>query len=136
MRVSRASVNGLVLAGINIGAIFMAFAAYQLLRPANQLLVQGTIAAVLCIFAFPFWSWLTRRILSLNLAWQGSKELGLIYLTALVWSPLIFIPLHYVTQGYLTSLGNLAAIWAFQIPVNLLALLAARWTMRQYHHSV
>lgn len=38
---------------------------------------------------------------------------------------LIFVPLHYVSQGYLTSIGNILGIWFFQVPVNLLAILAA-----------
>ena len=31
----------------------------------------------------------------------------------------------FVTQGYLTSFGNILSIWLFQLPFNLLALMVA-----------
>jgi hypothetical protein len=44
------------------------------------------------------------------------------YLTAFVWFFVIFVPLHYLTQGHLTRIENIQAGWFFQAVVNMLAL--------------
>ncbi len=53
------------------------------------------------------------------------------YLLAFLWGPIVFTPLHYLGRGYLTSFANLTGLWLFQLPTNLLVLiaawLAARW---------
>lgn len=45
---------------------------------------------------------------------------------ALLCAPVVFIPMHYVTQGYLTAASNIVAIWIFQAPVNIVAAIVAR----------
>ena len=55
----------------------------------------------------------------------GKQEFIYIYFAALIWAPVIYIPLHYVTQGYLTSFSNIIALWIFQLPVNLISIIAA-----------
>jgi len=52
----------------------------------------------------------------------GSTELGVCLALSILWAPLVFVPLHYFTQGYVTSVGNLVALVLYQLPVNLLAL--------------
>lgn len=95
----------------------------SLLKPVNQVAVQVPVAAMVSIIGFVSWRFFTRR-LSL-FAWLSGGELAWVYLAALLWTPLIFVPLHYVSQGYLTSIGNILGIWLFQVPVNILAILAA-----------
>lgn len=125
MRILSICVHSLVLAIINIVAILIGFGAYHLLRPVNQIAVQVPIAAMICIIAFVSWSFFTQRLPFQAFARPSGGELVWVYLAALLWSPIIFVPFHYVSQGYLTSIGNILGIWLFQVPVNVLAILAA-----------
>jgi len=52
-------------------------------------------------------------------------ELGACFVVSLLWAPLVFVPLHYFTQGYLTSIGNLLTLAVYQFPVNAIALYGA-----------
>jgi hypothetical protein len=52
-------------------------------------------------------------------------EFAWAYSSSLLWNPVIFVPFHFLTQGYLTSVGNLVALLLFQLPVNLLAIISA-----------
>lgn len=125
MKTIRLGLHSLVLALTNIGFIIVGFGIYYSLRPVNQIAVQAPTAAVLCIIGFLFWSVTVRRLPVKDFSLRGTGELAWTYLLALLWSPVIVVPLHYVTQGYLTSWGNIIGVWLFQIPTNLLALLAA-----------
>ena len=126
MRSIRVGLHSFVLviadvAGIAGGALV----AFRILGAPNQVWLQLPIAVVLTVGCF--WLWL----LSLRvLRWKGlqpasPKELGACLLVSLFWAPLVFVPLHYFTQGYLTSIGNLVALALYQLPVNALALFAA-----------
>lgn len=125
IRILRICLYGLVLAITNITGILVGFGAYHLLRPINQLAVQVPVAATVCIIGFVSWDAFAQRIVFRRLARPAGSELTWLYLAALLWGPLIFVPFHYVSQGYLTSFGNILAIWLFQIPINFLAILAA-----------
>jgi hypothetical protein len=39
--------------------------------------------------------------------------------------------LHYLTQGYLSTIDNILAIFYFQVPANFIALLTATWLVKQ-----
>ena len=117
--------HSLVLAVVDIGFIIVAYSIYYILKPINQIAVQAPVAAILCIFGFAAWSLVIRRFFK-SLALQETSEFAWTYVGSLLWIPMIFVPLHYITQGYLTSFGNILGIWLFQLPVNLLAILAAR----------
>ena len=52
------------------------------------------------------------------------------YLMAFFAFGLLFVPLHYVTQGYLTGVENILVSWAFMAPVNAAALWAAGRLLR------
>lgn len=125
MRILSISVHSLVLAITNIVAILIGFGVYHLLKPVNQVAVQVPVAAMVSIIGFVSWRFFTRRLSFKGFAQPSSGELAWVYLAALLWTPLIFVPLHYVSQGYLTSMGNILGIWLFQVPVNILAILAA-----------
>jgi len=47
--------------------------------------------------------------------------------------PAVFVPAHFITQGYLTSFGNIVAVWCFQAPVNAAILLVAWWIAQARH---
>lgn len=107
MRILSICVDSLVLAITNIVAILVGFGAYHLLKPVNQVAVQVPVAAMVCIIGFVSWRFFTRRLPFKGFAQPGSGELAWVYLAALLWSPILFVPLHYVSQGYLTSIGNI-----------------------------
>jgi hypothetical protein len=122
---SRVCLHSLVLTGVNLGCIIAGFGVYYLLRPVNQIAVQAPLAAGLTIVVFATWSLLVRWLPVGGLSLHGRAEWFWTYLLALLWTPLIFVPLHFVTQGYLTSFSNIIATWLFQLPTNALALLIA-----------
>jgi len=128
MKTLRVFLHGFVLTLINIGSILVGFGIYHLLKPVSQIAVQAPSAAILCIIAFLLWGLLVRRLSAGNLSLRGRGEFARTFLLALLWSPTIFIPLHYIGRGYLTSFGNIRAMWLFQIPTNFLALgVVKRW---------
>jgi hypothetical protein len=131
IRILSACGHSLVLAMTNIVAILVGFGVYNLLKPVNQIAVQVPFATMVCIIGFVSWCFLTRRLPFKEFAQPDGGELAWVYLAALLWSPILFVPLHYVSQGYLTSLGNILGLWLFQIPVNALAILAA-YNRRRY----
>ena len=123
MKTVRVGLHSLVLviadlAGIAAGAL----AAFRILGVPNQVWLQLPIAVVLSVGCFCAW------VLSLRiLRWKvlqpaGPKELRASLAASLLWAPVVFVPLHYFTQGYLTSIGNLVALALYQLPVNALAL--------------
>ncbi|MFC1739281.1 hypothetical protein ACFL1G_09570 [Planctomycetota bacterium] len=118
MKTLRICLNAFVLTAANLGSIIAGFILYNLLKPANQIAVQGSVAAILSITAFLLWSWLILHLQFRKLILQEPIEFFWAYVASLFWFPTIFIPVHYVTQGYLTSIGNIIAVLLFQIPVN------------------
>ena len=123
MKTVRVGLHSLVLAIADIAGIAAgALAAFRILGVPNQVWLQLPIAAVLSVGCFCAWV-LSLRILGWKvLQLAGPKELGASLAVSLLWAPLVFVPLHYFTQGYLTSIGNLVALALYQLPVNALAL--------------
>jgi hypothetical protein len=131
MKTIRVALHSLVLviadiAGIGGGAM----AAFRILGVPNQVWLQVPIAVVLSLGCF--WAWIfSLRVLRLRaLLPVGAKELVACFAASILWAPLVFVPLHYFTQGYLTSIGNLFALPVYQVPVNALALYGASLLQR------
>ena len=131
MKLLRILLHSLALTAANFGSIILGFAIYYSLRQVNQIAVQAPIAAILSIIAFVVWSLFVHRLPFKRLYLRGTKELIWVYFVSLLWNPIIFIPLHYVTKGYLTSRSNILALWLFQLPVNLAAVLLANKLSRE-----
>jgi hypothetical protein len=117
--------HGFALAMINIAAILFGFAVYSVVRPVNQLSIQIPVAVLASIMASLAWGWVSSLIEEGRFSLAAAQPVW-VFLAALIWLPLIFVPLHLVTQGYLTSFGNIWVSWVFQMPVNALALLLIR----------
>ena len=122
--------HGVVLAAASLAAIVAGFAAWSLVRGVDQLLVQLPVAVVLTLAAFPAWLLAARHLLGTQSPPRSTRELALVLVVALLAGPLLLVPLHYVTQGYLTSPGNLLALLAFQGPVDLAAVALAPTLVR------
>lgn len=125
MKFLRPVIHGLALAAINVGASLVGFAAYKVLGVGHQLLVQIAVAVLVTVVAFALWYYLTLRISSGRIGLGNVGAYVGTYALAFAWFPVIFVPLHYVTQGYLTSFANIYNMWLFQAPTNALALAAA-----------
>ena len=113
---------GIALAGINLAAIMMAYGIYYYVRPANQVFFQGSVATVLSIVAFFTGCVLIQSLKHFDLLFQKGHEFLTVLVTAFLFVPIVFIPLHYFPQRYLTSFGNIAAIWEFQLPTNIISV--------------
>ena len=125
MRPGPAILHGFALSAVTIVAIAVGFAVYNLVGLRDQIAVQVLTAGTVCVVAFAVWGFVVHRLSRGRLSLADLKELGLAYAAALLWTPVLFVPVHYVTQGYLTSFGNILATWLFQVPFNLLALMVA-----------
>ena len=106
------------IAGIGGGAVV----AYKALGVSNQVWLQLPCAIVLSLVLFAAWVFLLQFLGFRRLQFVGERELVACLAASLLWAPLVFVPLHYFTQGYLTSMGNLVALAGYQLPVNSLAL--------------
>jgi hypothetical protein len=127
--VVRVALHSLALAGINLAGILAAYGVYYYaFRPGNQILIQAPLAAAFSIAAFVGWVWLLgrQRWVWARAAWRGLSEAALTWVLAFAWIAVLFVPLHFATQGYLTAASNVLAIWAFQAPVNA-ATVALAW---------
>lgn len=115
-------INSLVLTLVNLGSILLGFATYYLSGSDNQIAIQVVSACVFSILLFMLWHYLSFRFLK-KVIIDDKVNLILVYFLSLVWTPIIFIPLHYITQEYLTSWDNINGIWMFQVPTNALLLM-------------
>jgi hypothetical protein len=127
MKIVRILTQGFILTFINIAAILVAFAIYKVVDniiSVNQRALQTPVAMVLSVAAFVAWIFIANRFFS-RLYLRGSGEHLAVFFGALLWNPVLFTILHYITRGYLTSFANILLLWVFQIPVNLVAVLIA-----------
>ena len=108
------------LAGIGIGG----GVAYHITGKPNQVWLQLPLAVVLSAVFFCAWILLLRAA-GLKRLQPLPAQLGPCLVCSLLLAPLIFVPLHYFTQGYLTSIGNLLALAFYQLPVNVVAFSAS-----------
>ncbi|MBN2564789.1 MAG: hypothetical protein JXB46_03680 [Candidatus Eisenbacteria bacterium] len=131
LRVGRALLHGFLLAVVSIGSILVGYAVYVASGLRDQIAIQVLVAGALCAAAFAVLGWVLHRASSGRLSLVSLRELGAAYASAFLWSAVIFVPLHYITQGYLTALGNVLGIWLFQLPFNLLSLLIANGRLLQ-----
>lgn len=124
MGTSGAWIHGLALALVNLASVVAGFVAFRASGSGRQMAVQIPVALAVSVIAFVIWVWLTRRY---SFGWRRQdwrSRLGVFGL-AMLWAALIYAPLHLLTQGYVTALSNVVALWAFQVPANCAALAAA-----------
>jgi hypothetical protein len=124
------ALHGLLLTLINIFAILGGFAVYKLSQAGDQLIIQLPAALFLTLIVFPLGEKMAGILPFHSLQLTGKRPYLKVYFLALIWTPLVFIPLHYLTQGYLTSFGNILAIWQFQLIVNLVVIILTLWILK------
>ncbi len=132
MKIFRVLLHGFVLFFTNFTGVFVGFVVYNFLKPINQIVIQLPVAALLSILLFLIWNWLLYIFSFKKMHLQNSSEFILAFICSLIWNPIIFVPLHYCTQGYVTDVGNVVALWIFQVPVNILAIMIAMKTTQKF----
>jgi len=130
MTVFRVAAHSFVLMAANFVGIIVGFMVYCALRPVDQIGVQLPIAILFSVLLFVAWVLLLRNLPFPQLCMQTNPEFVWTFVVSLLWLPVVFVPVHYVTQGYLTSAGNIISGLMFQIPVNAIACLVA-WKITQ-----
>jgi hypothetical protein len=118
----RRVIHAAALGFANLAALLAGFAAYRLLGAADQIAVQAPVAAVSTVAIFAAWLGVSTRVAPGALGVAGARDGVWIYGLAPAWAAAAFVPVHFITQGYLTSFGNVAALWAFQLAVNAAAV--------------
>ena len=116
--------SGLVLAGINLGAILIAFAVWKMSGLHGlQIWVQAPLAAIFTVLGWAIWQRIILRNFKPDAPANTLKDQLTILVAASLFAALIFYGLHYASQGYLAKFSNVLAIWLFQLPTNLCTLL-------------
>jgi hypothetical protein len=123
--VARLAAHGFVLAVLGIGGVLVGFAVYKAGGFANQLLVQIPVAAAGVLGGFLGWYWYTSRAYPERLAFASWLEVCFAPDAAAAFGVVLFIPLHYLGRGYLTSFGNVIWFLVFLIPAATAATAAA-----------
>ncbi len=110
--------HAFVLGILNLCAVAIGFFLWKLLG-GPQRNVQSFLSAVITFSVF--WLWLKFAMSrGIPMAQGNGEALGFWLLSALILIA-IFVPLHYFTQGYLTSWGNIEGLALLFIPVNFTA---------------
>lgn len=123
--------HGLMLTVVNVGAVLVGFACYKISGISYQLAAQVPAAVLVSVAGFALWYVPARRVGGERLSLRGRSAYVWTYVVAFAWFPALFVPLHYVTQGYLTSFANIYYTWLFQAPTNVLALAAVAFASRR-----
>ena len=115
--------HSIILAIVNLISILFGFGIYHFFRQYNQLMFQAPIAVVFSIIVFITWIVVIKSKKISRLFPEDWVQFLIIFILSIAWAPVIFVPLHFLTQGYLTSFGNIFWTWVFQIPTNIVVLL-------------
>lgn len=123
MRIGCIAWHGLVLtladlAGVVVGSVV----AYRLSGQADQIWIQLPVALVITIGLVIGWLLALRRSRFRRFLPASPAELGASVAASLGWGVGLFLPLHFVTQGYVTAVGNLVALAVYQLLVNTVAM--------------
>ena len=122
-------VHASVLVLANFAGLLGGFIAFWLASTTNQLAVQLPIAVLVTLAAFLLWVRLVDDRWRARLRLRGLRDGVWTYGLAPVIAAIVFVPLHYVLEGYVTAFSNLLALWTFQLVVNALVIvLAVRMT--------
>ena len=121
MQAVKLILNALVIGALNLASFLIGFFIFKLAASGEQRLIQGGSAMVVGISLVVLWLALFRKFNRLQVEFDYIK----VFLLVFVCTPVIFVPVHYVMTGYLTGIGNILAIAAYQFPMNALALAIA-----------
>ena len=110
--------NATMVGVLNLTAFLIGFWIFSISASGEQRLVQGTAALVVGVGLVVGWLVLFRRFNRLKIEYDFIK----VFLLAFPCTAIVFVPVHYLFTGYLTGIGNILAIGAYQFPMNAMAL--------------
>lgn len=123
-------VHGFMLALANFSSIIFGFVIYYMIKGQNQIIIQAPIAIVLSCIIFSTYLYIYSKTKIGRDRYISATNCYMIYIYSLVWSPIIFISIHYITQGYLTSFENILYQWLFQIITNIIVIFISRLVVK------
>lgn len=121
---------GFLLSLINLMSIILGYGFYHLFKTSNQIVVQLPIAIFLSFLFFLIYVFLLiKNKKDINMS---TFRVTIIYLFSMLWTPIIFVPIHFITQGYITSMENILYTWAFQAVTNILVLAMTKLILEMF----
>lgn len=120
--VVRVVVHSLFLGLAAIVSVVSGFVVYAALRPADQVAVQAPVALLLIVTLYCLFDALLPRVRMASLQLRTLLEAVAALAGSLLVVLLVFYPLHYQTQGYVSAFSNITAAWMLQLPAGALAL--------------
>jgi hypothetical protein len=115
-------VHGFILALANFISIILGFVIYYIIKAPNQIMIQVPIAVLLSCIIFSTYVYIYSKTKIGKNNYISMKNCFLIYIYSLICAPIIFISAHFITQGYLTSFGNIVAMCLFQAITNIIVI--------------
>jgi hypothetical protein len=118
-----------VITMINKAGIASGFLIWYYSGTPNQLMVQVPLALTVSIGGTLFWLLRCERWHRLAL----ERDAIYVFLLILPVGAFLFVPIHYLWTGYLTSFGNIIGGWMFAFLANVpaFALAASLWRRRE-----
>jgi hypothetical protein len=123
-------VHGVILSLANFSSIIFGFGIYYMVKGPNQIVIQLPIAIVLSCIIFSTYLYIYSKTKIGRDRYISATNCYMIYIYSLVWTPIIFIPTHFITQGYLTSFENILYSWLFQVITNIIVISISRLVVR------
>lgn len=117
MQALKLILNAMTISALNLASFVIGYFIFKLSGRMEQMPIQGTAAMVIGVALVLGWLVVFRKINRLKIEFDFIHVFLLVFLC----TPVIFVPVHYLFTGYLTGIGNLFAIAAYQFPMNLLA---------------
>ena len=118
MQTVKQILNALVIGALNLASFVIGFWIFKLSAGGEQRLIQGGAAMIIGVSLVVGWLVLFRKFNRLQVEFDYIK----VFLLVFFCTPVLFVPAHYVMTGYLTGIGNIIAIGAYQFPMNALGL--------------
>jgi hypothetical protein len=115
-------VHGFMLSLANLSSIILGFLIYYIIKAPNQIMIQVPIAIALSCIIFSTYVYIYSKTKIGKNKYISIKNCFMIYIYSLACAPIIFIPTHFITQGYLTSLENIIYMWLFQAITNIIVI--------------
>lgn len=118
METMKVAGTALLIAVLNLASAVLGFWCFKLTGNSDQLLIQ---VPVMLISGITLVALVAGRIQRRNPGAEGSWFMA-VFLLAFPLGGIAFTLFHFMVAGYLTSFGNIAALWMLQFAENVVAL--------------
>jgi hypothetical protein len=114
--------HGFMLSLANLSSIILGFVICYIIKTLNQIMIQLPMAIILSCIIFSAYVYIYSKTKIGKNKYISTKSCFMIYIYSLACAPIIFIPAHFITQGYLTSIDNINNMWLFQAITNIIVI--------------